>query len=110
MIKATMLVPTHYNDGSHVGDGYHVNVGLWFINKFGGVTIQHGLRGKYRMADGTIADDELVAYTVVCEQPGLYDLSKLAASIACGLQQESVYLDYHDCNVEFIKPGTQELI
>jgi hypothetical protein len=102
MIKVTMLVPKNYNDGSPVDRLYHYNVARWFVNKFGGATVSE-CSGKYKMADGTIASDNMIAYSVCCEQGGLHDIGKVAKDIAIGLEQECIYIEHHDITMELIK-------
>jgi hypothetical protein len=103
MIKVTMLVPKSYNDGKPVEQSYHDDVAAWFVNKFGGVTVSE-CYGKYKMKDGTIADDKLVAYSVCCEPDGLYGIGKLAKIIATRLKQECIYVEHCEITMELIKP------
>jgi hypothetical protein len=103
MIKVTMLVPKNYNDGNAISQFYYKNLDEWFVNKFGGVTVSE-CSGKYKMCDGTIAADSLVAYSVCCEKTGLYEIGVLAQSIAKRLQQECVYVEHSEVIAEFIKP------
>ena len=103
MIKVTMLVPKSYNDGKPVEQSYHDSVAEWFVNRFGGVTVSE-CSGKYKMADGTVASDNMIAYSVCCEQGGLHDIGKVAKDIAIGLEQECIYIEHHDITMELIKP------
>ncbi len=58
--------------------------------------------GKW--ADGTIASDNMIAYSVCCEQGGLYDIGNVAKDIAIGLKQECVYVEHCEITMELITP------
>lgn len=105
MIKVTMLVPTNHNDGTPVQDSYLDTITRWFVNHFGGVTINSDLRGGYRMSDGRIAEDGLAAYSVVCQSEELSAIKCLAEKIAIGLTQERIYLEWDEVYMELVKPG-----
>jgi len=104
MIKVTILVPTNYNDGRTVGQYYFDALDLWFASHFEGFAKQNGLFGCYNMSDGNLAKDSLISYSVVCDPSELYNLNRIAAKIATGLGQECIYLEWHDVNMELVKP------
>ncbi len=104
MIKITILIPTAYNDKTPVSldkiAEYVDNIG----KLAGGCTIDGKVHGYWEADDEIYQDDDLVKVWIVCEHTLLIPMRSIAKMIAADLEQESVYLEWHDVNVEFVKP------
>jgi len=107
LIKCTLIVPVTYNDGTPVSTrklkGYCYTV----TELSGGCTISKTL-GLFCMADGEYKSERGVAFSIVCNLDRLQKLRDFAWRIACELNQESVYLDWQDINVEFVTQNKRE--
>ncbi len=104
MIKITILIPVTYNDKIPVsleklGEYVHN------IEKIAhGCTVDGKVHGSFIDDNEVYQDDDLIKVWVVCEYTLLQPMRGIARRIAVELQQESVYLEWHEVDVEFIKP------
>ncbi|KKL14405.1 hypothetical protein LCGC14_2515970, partial [marine sediment metagenome] len=100
-----ILIPVAYNDKTPVpfakGAEYIYDIG----ELTGGVTIDGRVSGFYEAVDGTRQQDDLIKVWIVGEHTLLQPMRAIAKWIATDLEQESVYLEWHDVNVEFVKPS-----
>ncbi len=104
MIKITILIPTAYNDKTPVEVGKIAQYLADTIKLAGGCTVDGRVNGSFLMDNGTLQQDNLYKIWVVCEHTLLQPIRAITRRIASDLQQESMYLEWHDVNVEFIKP------
>lgn len=104
MKKCIMLIPLAHNDGSQVQPADLTRIFDLLYSRFGGYTIAGTVRGAYRMRDGTRADDNSLEVWVVVDPIRLADVEKVASRI-CGLfEQESLFFEVVESDVEFIPP------
>lgn len=102
MIKVTILIPTTFNNGkpapSVVLDAFRNNL----LEICGGFTYDGIATGSCENDSGGIHIDQCHKLWVVCESTLLPQLRCLARQIARDLNQETVYLEWAETNVEFI--------
>ena len=103
MIKITILIPMAYNDKTSVSLGKIAEYLASITRLAGGFTTSKSY-GAFLLSDGKLQQDDLYEVWVVSEHELLFPMRAIARRIAIDLQQESVYLEWHDVNVEFIKP------
>ncbi len=108
MIKITILIPTTYNDKMPVA--FRKSAGyIYDIEKLAdGCTIDGRVNGFFTAADGANRQDDLIKVWIAGEKKLLTPMRCIARRIAADLQQESVYLEWHEVNVEFIKPALRD--
>ncbi len=103
MIKITILIPTTYNDKTPVAFRKIAKY-IYDIEKLaGGCTVDGKVYGFFETGDETTQDDDLIKVWVVGGYELLDPVRAIAREIAIDLDQESVYLEWHEVNVEFIK-------
>ncbi len=104
MIKITILIPLAYNDKTPVAFSKIAKY-IFDIEKLAdGCTIDSKVKGYFRAGNGTVQEDDSIKVWVVCELAFLQPMRSIAKMIAADLEQESVYLEWHDVNVEFTEP------
>ncbi len=102
LLRCTLLIPLRYNDGAAVPDSELRRIEDRLLERFDGYTIAGRVRGAYRMADGTRAEDESLVVWVAVPQLRVAELREEAARIAGDLRQESIYFEHGDGIVEFV--------
>lgn len=102
MIKVTVLLPTYYNNGMLISSMTIDELLDKMDDITGGHTRQGYCDGAYRMHDGRNYDRNIVVW-VVCNSDKLSALREWAFLAAQRLQQESIYFEYQQTNVEFIR-------
>ncbi len=104
MIKITILIPLEHNDKTSVLPT-EIAEYVHDIEKLaGGCTIDSQSVGSYVMDSGAFQQDRLFSVWVIGEHTLRQPMRAIAQRIATELRQESVYLEWHDVNVEFAKP------
>ncbi len=104
MIKITILIPVTYNDKIPVslkklGEYVHN------IEKIAhGCTVDGKVHGSFIDDNEVYSDNELIKVWIIGGDKLLNPIRDIARRIAIDLRQESVYLEWHDVNVEFIEP------
>ena len=103
MLKITVLLPTKYNDGTEVNQDVH-DVCLNSLAAIcGGYTHDGRVYGKYRMDSGEMVSDICNRVWVVVDSSKLSLLREWAESACRAFCQESLYFEYQQTNVEFIR-------
>jgi len=104
MLKVTILLPTTYNDGLPVWES-RIRCILNSLRELtGGYTIDGSVKGTYKMDDGPFATDDSIKVWVVVDCALFQRLREWAESVCVLLNQESLYFEYHETKVEFIRP------
>ncbi len=105
MIKITILIPTAYNDKTPVAFSKLAKYTYDIEKLVSGCTIDGKVYGFSETDDGTAQNDDFIKVWVVgsCNEL-LSPMRAIACWIATDLNRESVYLEWHDVNVEFITP------
>lgn len=102
MIKCTILIPTAYNDDRPVSvallQGYRRKVAVLC----GGYTDAGFVTGAWVEKNMPMQVERNIELWVVCEPTLLPQLRVLAGQIARDLEQDSVYLEWHETNIEFV--------
>ena len=105
MIKCTILIPTTYNNGSPVSHQLLANFRRRLADIFGGYTDAGLVKGAWRSGvNCPMVVERNIELWVICDDRKLVELRQFAALMADNLDQESVYLEWHETNVEFIQP------
>ncbi len=102
MIKATILLPTHYNDGKRI-ESYKLESALSEITHIIGGTIQTDVLGSWKRPDGTFQRETFTKIEVVCEDAK--QVSQLRDSVkafAPLFSQDCIYFETQQCNMELI--------
>jgi hypothetical protein len=103
MIKVTLLLPLADNNGKEFPKR-DIDSILYLLRQIAGGFTSDGLtNGEYTMDNGDIACDVCKRVFVIVERDKLDSLRSLAALAAKQLRQESIYIEYHETNVEFVR-------
>jgi len=98
------LIPTSYNDKREIPavliDGVLDEL---YVN-FGGYTIDGLTEGTWKMGDGEKAIDQCYKVWIVISEEKISVLKDLVKKFARLLEQEVIYFEVMDCDVEFIGP------
>jgi hypothetical protein len=103
MIKVTILLPIRYNNGDMIPYNDIVKAKSRIADIKGGFTCDGEVTGEYRMDDGSTSTDVCERVFVVCESALLPALRDLASEFAGVFKQESIYFEWHQVNVEFVR-------
>ena len=103
MLKITVLIPTKYNDGSPIGPGVLKLLLSGLREITGGYTLDCIVEGRYTMDDGSIATDYSQKLWVVVDSDKLPAIREWAERVCICLKQESLYLEYQQTNVDFVR-------
>jgi hypothetical protein len=98
MIKATLIIPTWNQE-------YITDIIEKLASTFGGVTEHSSSYGHWIDEEGNFLRDQITQVFVVCNDNGLSKLRKIAQQLAKDLDQDCVYLDYHEVSMELITKG-----
>lgn len=102
--KCVLLLPTKYNDGADVPPGVVSGILRSIDEAFDGHTVDGVCDGVYRMDDRSFACDRSLKVWVALQADRVEELRSLAGRIAVTLQQESLYFEVTDAEVEFVRP------
>lgn len=100
MIKCTMLLPFHDNDGKALVIETNKVLKILY-EKFDGYSTEGTTAGTYRMRDGLRSVDVSLRVSVCVKPSRLGELRRLAKDFAHLLRQETLYFET-SCDVEFI--------
>ncbi len=103
MIKITILIPVTYNNKTPVPLSKIAEYFASTIKLAGGLTSSRSY-GSFLMDDGKLQQDDLYEVWIIGEYELLDPMRAIAKWIAVDLRQKSVYLEWHDVNVEFTEP------
>ena len=106
-IKALLLLPLTYNDGSSVEHSVVLDVLDKLYALCNGWTIEGEVEGAYRMESGEKKVEKLLKVAVVLDQSDFPELKKLVTGLADSLDQESMYLEQTNSVVEFVARARQ---
>lgn len=105
MIKCTILIPTTYNDGRPVSAALLADFRRQVAGVCGGYTDAGLVTGaREGLCNLPVVCERNIELWAVCDECLLDRLRFLAATIARELEQQSVHLEWHEVNVEFVKP------
>lgn len=110
LTKASILVPVCYNDGTKVPKATFRALLDELYRAFGGWTNEGLVEGAYRMASGRRQVDKLSRVAVVLKRSELPVLRAIVKRWCLELEQEAMYLEYGELEVELItpRPGEEE--
>jgi len=103
-MKGTFLLPTTYNDGRGVPPEVVNSILGDIYEAFDGYTVEGLCDGAYRMGDGSRANDKSLKVWVVFDRVRVGELKKLLARFARVLEQECLYFEVAEAEIEFIPP------
>ena len=104
MKKCLFLIPTSYNDGKPVPSEVMVDVWDELFVTFGPFSQDGITEGLWEMNDGTRVKDHSLKTWIVIEEEKVPLLKDLIKKIARLLQQEAIYFEVMDCDIELIGP------
>lgn len=103
MLKVTVLIPVNFNNGMPIPQ-YVVDTALSTLTYIaGGLTDEGLVLGRYVMDDGTLATDRCHKVFVVIDADKLTVLRTWAANLCRACQQESIYFEVQEVQVEFVR-------
>ncbi len=100
-----MLIPLSGTDGSELSARALTKVKDVLNEAFGGHTIAGTVTGAYRMNDGSIAEDVSLEVWVAVNPDRVDEVRQIASDICRELEQESIYFEVTDSEVEFVCPS-----
>lgn len=103
MKKVTILIPTHYNDGRLIEEYKIENAFSAIASCVGGYTIDGTVEGCYRFEDGTPKREVSWKLWTVCGETEAIELRKAVHGMVALFQQECMYFEVQDTQVEFVK-------
>ncbi|HUW18915.1 MAG TPA: hypothetical protein VMW16_06395 [Sedimentisphaerales bacterium] len=104
MKKCLFLIPTSYNDGRPIPSEVMMDVFEELFVKFGPFSQSGVTKGLWEMEDGTRVKDNSLTVWIVIEEEKVALLKELVKKFARLLEQEAIYFEVMDCDVEFIGP------
>jgi len=104
MKKCLFLIPTSYNDGRPVASEVMVAALEELFVTVGSFSQSGITEGLWQMKDGTRIRDHSLTLWIVVEEERVTLLKKLVKKFARLLEQEVIYFEVMDCDVEFIGP------
>jgi hypothetical protein len=100
--KCLFLIPTSYNDKREIPavliDGVFDEL---YLN-FGGYTIDGVTEGTWKMEDGKKAIDRCYKVWIIISEEKVAALKELVKKFTRLLEQEAIYFEFMDCDIEFI--------
>lgn len=106
--KAVVLVPLTYNDGSKVPRRVHGGIRDELFDAFGGWTFEGEVEGAFRMEAGGKRVERLEKLAVVLEEADMPRLRRMVARWGTLLEQERMYLEITDSEIELVPPSEGE--
>ena len=103
MLKVTILLPLADNYGMLFEETRFNGILDRLLEIAGGFTSDGQTTGGYTMDNFQVARDTCDRFFVMVERDKLDLLRDLASYAARELSQESIYLEYHETNVEFVR-------
>ena len=103
-VKYILLIPMKYNDGSKVPTSVLAEIEDDLYALAGGYFSAEKGKGAYRMRSGKKQVDKCAQYWVVIDKKDEPALKKMVAGFAVLLDQESIYLERVNSDIEFIEP------
>lgn len=103
-LKAIVLLPLTYNDGSRILKGTLESVYDEMYAAFDGWTIEGTVTGAYRMESGRKRVEKLVRVSIILNKADLAKVRRLVSKWCATLGQETMLLEIADSIVEFIPP------
>ena len=104
MKKCLFLLPTSYNNGSPIPSEVVVDILEELFVKFGPFSQTGTTEGIWEMEDGTRVKDNSLTLWIVIEEEKVTLLKELVKKFARLLEQEAIYFEVMDCDVDFIGP------
>jgi len=104
MKKCLFLIPTTYNDGRPVPPEVILDVWEVLFVRFGSLSQDGITEGLWEMKDGTRVKDHSLKFWIVIEEEKVPLLKELIKKIARLLEQEAIYFETMDCDMELIGP------
>jgi len=104
MKKCLFLIPTSYNDGSPVPSEIMMDVWDELFVEFGPFSQSGITEGLWETKDGTRVKDHSLTVWIVMEEEKVASLKNIIKKIARLLQQEAIYFEVMECDMELIGP------
>lgn len=104
MKKCLFLIPTTYNDGRPISPEAISDVFDELFVKFGGFSQTGHTEGLWEMEDGTRVKDYSLTLWIVLEEDKVPLLKNVIKKFARLFEQEAIYFEVMDCDVDFIGP------
>jgi hypothetical protein len=104
MKKCILLLPTTYNDGTVVPADVMAALLADIDEAFDGHTIDGLCDGTYRMDDGSLVSDKSLKVWVAVDPDRVDEVKMLARRFAVELNQETLYFEVTEAEVEFVRP------
>ncbi len=104
MKKCLFLIPTSYSDGRPVPSEVMIDVLEELFVKFGSFSQSGVTKGLWEMKDGTRVKDHSLTLWIVMPEEKVASLKQHVKKLARLLEQEAIYFEVMDCDVEFIGP------
>ena len=104
MKKCLFLIPTSYNDGRPIPSEVIVDVLEELFVTFGPFSQSGTTKGLWQMKDGTRVRDNSLTLWIVLKEEKVASLKELVKKFARLLEQEAIYFDVMDCDMELIGP------
>jgi hypothetical protein len=102
--KCLFLIPTSYNDKREIPSVIIDCILDELYLNFEGYTIDGTTEGTWKMEDGKKAIDQCYKVWVVVNEEKVDMLKRLVKKFATLLEQEAIYFEVMDCDIEFIGP------
>jgi hypothetical protein len=107
--RATLLIPTTYNDGTAVPKNEILEIIDDCFIAFSGWTNAGEVTGCYRMQTTKEQQvDRLIQLWIVVPEHELAAIRRMAGRIAARLHQEYVYFEISESAIEFVPPLNEE--
>jgi hypothetical protein len=97
MIKATLIIPTVVWNNDYIA-----SVVARLTKMCGGCTKHSPSYGYWIDSNGNLIHEQITQVFVTCEDSYLCSIKEIAKQVASDLNQDCVYLDWHECNMELI--------
>jgi hypothetical protein len=102
--KCLFLIPTCYNDKREIPASVIDSVFDELYLHFGSYTIDGITEGTWKMSDGKKAIDRCYKVWIIISEEQVILLKGVIKKFVKLLEQEAIYFEVMDCNVEFIGP------
>jgi hypothetical protein len=105
MKRVTPLIPLTFNDGTAVPEALLERIEDHIVVAFNGWTVVGEVSGAYRMAQaGHKQVDRLLHVWIIVEAKELPSLRQMVSGFGALLEQELMYFEIADTQVEFLPP------